>query len=150
MRGEAHFQPPGAITLKSKGGEPDLFLKKTNVLTKLALRWSGMTSWCLSSSVYITSRVEGKRSGCKWWQLWRGETFGTGEEGPNQINSLQQILRLHPLHGPRVSSWHNKGSEMKSCSSPWISSTWPLNGPTKQQRHTTHLLQMHLQPVKSN
>lgn len=150
MRGEALFQPPGAITLKSKRGGPDLFLKKTNILTKLALQQSGMTSWCLSSNVYITSRGEGKRSWSKWWQLWRCETFGNGEEGPNQINSFQQILGLHMLQGPRVSSWHNKWSEMKSCSSPWISSTWPLNGPTRQPRHATHLLQMRLQPGKSN
>lgn len=124
--------------------------EKTNVLTKLTLRRSGMTSWCLSSSVCVTGRVEGKRPLSERWQLCRGETFGSGEEGPNQINAFQRILRLHTLHGPRVSSWHNKGSEMKSCSSPWISSTWSLNGPTKQQRHATHLLQMGPEPRKSN
>lgn len=42
--------------------------EKTNVLTKLALRRSGMTSWCLLSGVCVTGRVEGKRPLSKRWQ----------------------------------------------------------------------------------
>lgn len=42
--------------------------EKTNLLTKLALRRSGMTSRCLLSSVCVTGRVDGKRPLSKRWQ----------------------------------------------------------------------------------
>lgn len=81
--------------------------------------------------------------------FWRPETFGTGEAGPNQINSFKQILWLHMLDGPSVQLTQQRVRD-KSQSSPQISSTWPLNGAAKQQRHTTHLLQRHLEPATSN
>lgn len=36
MRGETHFQTPGAITLKSKRGESDLYLKKNKRINQIS------------------------------------------------------------------------------------------------------------------